>query len=217
MSLSWAKQRRPCPVRPTVADLAHPALRADGPRSEKHRRQPGRRNHGRPRRRHWRAPQSRDLALAYRALPAADLPPMATKPVTPSSLRAFFTASAQAFRPFFTHCFFPCAEAFFDTTLPALFLMSLSFVKPVPVFCFLPEKTRALAPLPRAMTLTFFAFMAPAFFIPAFFIAAAFFFIAAAFFITAFFIGSAMVKEMTVRGSGKERSGEEARRPTGEW
>merc|ERR1719277_1407784 len=146
---------------------------------------PGREDRRRQRRQQAR--QSRDLALAYRALPAADLPPMATKPVRPSSLRAFFTASAQAFKPFFSHCFFPCADAFFDTTLPALFLMSLSFVKPVPVFCFLPDRTRALAPLPRAMT--------PTFFIPAFFIAAAFF-------ITAFFIGSAMAAEETARGKG---------------
>merc|ERR1719310_2745454 len=92
--------------------------------------------------------QSKDLALAYSALPAADLPPMATKPVRPSSLRAFFTASAQAFKPFFTYSFFACADAFFDTTLPALFLVNLSFVMPEPVFAFLPEKTRALAPLP---------------------------------------------------------------------
>merc|ERR1719277_1713205 len=160
---------------------------------------PGREDRRRQRRQQAR--QSRDLALAYRALPAADLPPMATKPVRPSSLRAFFTASAQAFRPFFSHCFFPCADCFFDTTFPALFLINLSFVMPAPVFCFLPEKTRALAPLPRAMTLTFLAFIAfmaafmvPAFFIPAFFIAAAF--------ITAFFIGSAMAAKNPPRSSG---------------
>merc|ERR1712050_606338 len=60
---------------------------------------------------------------------------MATKPVKPSSLRAFFTASAQAFKPFCTQSFFACADAFLDTTLPFLFLVNLSFVKPDIVFC----------------------------------------------------------------------------------
>merc|ERR1719277_775667 len=89
---------------------------------------PGREDRRRQRRQQAR--QSRDLALAYRALPAADLPPMATKPVRPSSLRAFFTASAQAFRPFFSHFFLAAAEAFLDTTFPFLFLISLSFSAP---------------------------------------------------------------------------------------
>merc|ERR1712048_1005455 len=88
--------------------------------------------------------QSKDLALAYSALPAADLPPMATKPVKPSSFRAFFTAFDQAFKPFFSHCFRACAEAFLDTILPFLFFISLSFVMPLIVFCFFPEKTRFL-------------------------------------------------------------------------
>merc|ERR1719394_2442084 len=143
---------------------------------------PGRRKRAGGRRRgRRRAHQSKDLALAYKALPAADLPPMATKPVRPSSLRAFFTASAQAFKPFFSHFFLAAADAFFDTTFPFLFLISLSFVMPPEVLCLVPENTRAFAPFPRATMLTFFAFMLfMAFMAPAFFIAAVFF-IAAAF------------------------------------
>merc|ERR1712060_901362 len=37
-----------------------------------------------------------DLALAYNARPAADLPPTGMKPVTPNAFRAAFTASIQA-------------------------------------------------------------------------------------------------------------------------
>merc|ERR1712039_623099 len=119
---------------------------------------------------------------------------MATKPVRPSSLRAFFTASAQAFKPFFSHFFLAAADAFLDTTFPFLFLINLSFVMPVPVFCLLPEKTRARAPFPRAMKLTFFAFIA--------FMAA---FMAPAFFIPAFFIAGAMAGETTARGDQDSR------------
>merc|ERR1740121_3070819 len=115
----------------------------------------------------------------------------------------------QAFKPFFSHCFRACAEAFLDTILPFLFFISVSFVMPLIVFCFFPEKTRFLAPLPLAMELTscpfmaFMAFMAPAFFIPDFFMAAAF--------IAAFFMGSAM--PVTLRVGGKEL--ERRRKPDG--
>merc|ERR1719456_230957 len=74
-----------------------------------------------------------DLALTYKALPCADLPLIATKPVRPSSLRAFFTASDQAFKPVFT--------------------------RPPLVFAFCPENTRAMAPLPRAMVLRLLDFI----------------------------------------------------------
>merc|ERR1712066_717515 len=71
------------------------------------------------------------------------------------------------------------------------------------VFAFFPEKTRAMAPLPFAITLTFFAFlafiafMAPAFFIPDFFMAAAF--------IAAFFMGSAMATIREAREANEAR------------
>merc|ERR1719291_1615796 len=132
----------------------------------------------------------KDLAFAYRALPAADLPPMATKPVPPSALRAALTASAHFLAPLVAYRFFEAAEAFFETILPALFFFSASFVRPDMVFSFLPDKTEARARFPLATLLTFFAFItrfiafiAPAFFMPAFM---------AAFFMAAFFMGSAI-------------------------
>merc|ERR1719223_1895217 len=133
-----------------------------------------------------------DLAFAYSALPAADLPPMATKPVSPSAFLAAFTASAQALMPLVAYAFLRAADAFFDTTLPLLFFVSDACVRPPTVLAFLPEKTADLALLPFAMVLTRLAFMtffmdfAPAFFI------APFCFMAATFFMTAFFMGSAM-------------------------
>merc|ERR1719373_1342806 len=123
--------------RPHVPLRTHqdPCNRAPRPGCRDKRRRPRQQAH-----------HSKDLALAYRALPAADLPPMATKPVRPNSLRAFLTASAQAFKPFFSHFLLAAADAFFDTTFPALFLINLSLVIPEPVFCLLPERTRARAP-----------------------------------------------------------------------
>merc|ERR1719245_1465954 len=61
------------------------------------------------------------------------------------------------------HRFLDSADRALLTTLPDLFLISRSFVKPPFVFCLLPRKTSALASLPRAMMLvrlTFMAFMA---------------------------------------------------------
>merc|ERR1719223_625081 len=132
-----------------------------------------------------------DLAFAYSALPAADLPPMATKPVSPSAFLAAFTASAQALMPLDAYAFLRAADAFLDTTLPLLFFVSDACVRPPTVLAFLPEKTADLALLPFAMVLTRLAFMTCFMdFAPAFFIAPCF--MAATFFMAAFFIGSAM-------------------------
>merc|ERR1719245_126440 len=106
------------------------------------------------------------------ALPVADLPPTATKPVRFKALRAALIASHHALAPLLAKAFFARSEAFLETILPLLFLMKLALVIPLWVFCFLPLKTCALAILPLAMTLTFFAFMLLAFMA---FMAAAFF------------------------------------------
>ena len=118
---------------------------------------------------------------------------MATKPVTPNAFRACFTASAQAFRPFFTQSFLPWADAALDTTLPRLFRCSFSFVKPLAVFSFLPRKTLVLAPLPFAMTLFFMAVFMPFFiaFMPVFIA-----FMALAFFMAPFFMATAFMAFM---------------------
>merc|ERR1712060_94870 len=130
-----------------------------------------------------------DLALAYNARPAADLPPTGMKPVTPNAFRAAFTASIQALMVLL-YALFARAEDFFETTLPFLFFIKPSFVKPLWVFCFRPENTEDLARDPLAMMLTFFAFFM-ALFMAAPFMAA--FFMAPAFFIAAaFFMGSAI-------------------------
>merc|ERR1719373_128371 len=84
--------------------------------------------------------------------------------------------------------FFARAERFFETTLPSLFFVRPSLVRPLAVFCLRPEKTADLAREPLAMMLTFLAFMV--FFMPADFFMAAAFFMAA--FIAAFFMGRAM-------------------------
>merc|ERR1712066_634333 len=101
-----------------------------------------------------------DLALAYNALPVAELPPIATKPVRFSALRAAFTASFQALSPDLAKRDLERADRALDTIFPSLFLMSLAFVRPVAVFTLRPLNTCALAILPLAMALTFFAFMA---------------------------------------------------------
>merc|ERR1719190_165180 len=85
-----------------------------------------------------------------------------------------------------TLTFLALADMAFDTTLPALFFTSLSFVSPPWVFALRPEKTEDLARLPLAMTLTFLAFMA--FFMADPFMATLFM----AAFMAAFFMGSAM-------------------------
>merc|ERR1719336_33006 len=116
------------------------------------------------------------FALAYRALPVADLPPMATNPVRLRALRAFLTASAQALMPLLAKAFLARAEAALLTILPFLFLIRLALVIPLAVFSLVPRKTIALASLPLAILLTllaFIAFMAFMAFMP--FIAAAFF------------------------------------------
>merc|ERR1711934_575761 len=112
----------------------------------------------------------RDFTLAYKAFPSALLPPIATNPFKPSSLRAFLQASAHFLRPLFAYNLFPLAEAFLDTTLPVLFLTRSDFLRPDVVFSFRPEKTADLARLPFATILTRLAFFMPVFFITPFFI-----------------------------------------------
>merc|ERR1712056_121045 len=92
-----------------------------------------------------------DLTLASNFLPCSLLPPTGQKPLIFNSLRACATA--------WDHLFFlPRAEAFLDTTLPALFLTRLAAVRPLVVFSFLPLSTAAFAPRPFAILLTFFTF-----------------------------------------------------------
>merc|ERR1719253_1081964 len=74
--------------------------------------------------------------------------------------------------------FFAAAEAFFETTLPRLFLKRPSLVRPPLVLALEPLRTMALASLPLAILLTRLAFIA----LPAL----------AAFIATTFFIGRAM-------------------------
>ena len=85
--------------------------------------------------------------------------------------------------------FLPAAEAFFETTLPRLFLKSMSFFRPPLVFALEPFRTMALANLPLATLLTRFAFIA----FPAF----------TAFIATAFFIGRAMASKKSFWGTGQ--------------
>merc|ERR1719510_2297908 len=110
-----------------------------------------------------------DFTLAYKAFPSALLPPIATNPFKPSSLRAFLQASAHFLRTLFAYTLFALAEAFFDTTLPVLLLTRSDFLRPDVVFSFRPEKTADLACLPFAMILTRFAFFMPDFFMTDFF------------------------------------------------
>merc|ERR1719436_597708 len=130
------------------------------------------------------------FALAYRALPAAVLPPIGTKPVRPSAFRAILTASAQALILLPVYACFAKADLLFDTTLPCRFFTKLALVRPPIVFSLRPENTEDLALRPAAITLTFLAFMALP---PAFFIAAT------------FFMGSAMLGE---KGNGQRRDSE---------
>merc|ERR1719251_71608 len=88
------------------------------------------------------------LALAYKAFPCAVLPFTAQNPVIPNSLRACFTASQNFFNGLDAYLFFACADRNLDTTLPLLFMMRVSFVKPPTVLAF--------------FFLTFVAFMAAA-------------------------------------------------------
>merc|ERR1719330_1589294 len=100
------------------------------------------------------------LAFAYTALPVAVLPCTAQKPVILSSLRACFTASIHLFNALFAQFFLPRADIDLLTILPVLFFVSVSLVRPPPVFCLLPRKTRTFASLPRAMVLVRLTFMA---------------------------------------------------------
>merc|ERR1711862_598268 len=132
-------------------------------------------------------PHSKDLALAYRALPAADLPPMATNPVTPRALRACFTALAHTLTLLLWYLFLESAERALETTLPFLFRMSFSLVMPDCVFSLLPLNTTDRALRPLATTLTRFAFIT--FFIVAFMALLADFMVVAV-----FFMGKAIVE-----------------------
>merc|ERR1719347_1429986 len=104
-------------------------------------------------------------AFFNNACPFDVLPPIGTNPLIPNALRAAFTAFANLAT--FLYAFFPCACAFFDTTLPCLFLTNELFFNPPDVFSLDPRNTRALAPRPFAILLTrfFIAF----FFMPDFF------------------------------------------------
>merc|ERR1719221_539148 len=55
--------------------------------------------------------------------------------------------------------FLAASDAAFETILPALFFVSLSFVSPETVFTFVPENTADLARFPLAIFETRFAFM----------------------------------------------------------
>merc|ERR1719230_1324985 len=83
---------------------------------------------------------------------------MGTKPFTPSSFLAFWTASVQPLM--FLYAFLPAACCFLVTTLPVLLFMRSDFFSPVYVFSLPPKNTLAFARLPFAMMLTVFFFMA---------------------------------------------------------
>merc|ERR1712003_290811 len=101
-----------------------------------------------------------DLTLAYRALPCAVLPFTVQKPTMPNCLRATFTASMYLLNPLDAYLFLARAEAALLTTLPSLFFVNCSLVRPPTVFSFRPLSTLERALLPRAILLTFMAFMA---------------------------------------------------------
>merc|ERR1719263_709436 len=71
------------------------------------------------------------------------------KPFKPSSLRAVDTALDQATK--WELLFLAAADAALDTTLPRLFLVSLSLVRPPLVFDLVPRNTEDLARLPLAI------------------------------------------------------------------
>merc|ERR1719362_624515 len=78
--------------------------------------------------------------------------------MTFSALRAATTAWIQALM--LAYLLMPAAAAFLETSLPRLFLMIMSFVRPPGVFSLEPLKTLALAYWPLAILLTRFAFIA---------------------------------------------------------
>merc|ERR1719266_2318715 len=79
------------------------------------------------------------LAVAYNAFPCAVLPFTAQKPVMPSCLRAFLTASKYFLKPA-DIIFLALAELALLTTLPCEFFIKESLVRPPPVFSFVPRK-----------------------------------------------------------------------------
>merc|ERR1719359_1399416 len=94
------------------------------------------------------------MAFLYSAEPFL----IATKPFTPSSFLAFWTASVQALMCLYA--FLPAACCLLLTTLPVLLFMRSDFFRPVYVFSLPPRNTLAFIRLPFAIVLTFFAFMA---------------------------------------------------------
>merc|ERR1719166_969399 len=122
----------------------------------------------------------RDWTLAYSAFPCAVLPFTKQKPVMPSILRASANTSNHFLKPAGI-AFLARAEAALLTSLPFEFFIKESLVRPPGVFSRKPRKTNALRILPRAIFLTFIAFIAFMLFIGAFmaFIAAAGFFASA--------------------------------------
>ena len=91
-----------------------------------------------------------ERALVNKALPLADLPPTAQKPLMPKALRALVTA---AFQPAMRlKAFFPAADFLADTMRPFLFFFKSDFFKPLAVLALVPLKTAALARLPFAIT-----------------------------------------------------------------
>merc|ERR1712008_279641 len=87
-----------------------------------------------------------DLTACRRAWPLAVLPPTGQKPLMFSCLRQALTAAPHLaiILPFLLAA--ARAEAFLETTLPALFFLRSDFFRPPVVFTFLPENTEALAP-----------------------------------------------------------------------
>merc|ERR1719359_186792 len=94
------------------------------------------------------------MAFLYSAEPFLT----ATKPFTPSSFLAFWTASVQALM--YLYAFLPAACDFLVITLPVLLFMRSDFFSPVYVFSLPPKNTLAFARLPFAILLTVFFFMA---------------------------------------------------------
>ncbi|CAE8685255.1 unnamed protein product [Polarella glacialis] len=132
---------------------------------------------------------------------------MAAKPLMLKAVLAAWTALVQPPR-FLAYLFLATALAALETTLPALFFVSFSLVRPPPVFTLVPRKTEDLARLPLAIVDFFMAFFFMTFFITfliAFFIA---FFIAVAF-IAAFmvFIGRAMFALRLMNKGSNAREG----------
>merc|ERR1719198_1308283 len=100
---------------------------------------------------HWLAGPAARRAFAFtnKAFPTSVLPLTATNPFKLRDERAFMTASVHALM--FLYARLPWALCRLETTLPRLFLMSISRVKPDFVFSFEPLKTTNFASLPDAI------------------------------------------------------------------